>query len=745
MSRGLEDADINPYLADLKITSTDRSYIGDDHVWRWYRGTGVGPYPCISALQALEHTCDRLIRVGVPIRTLVSTLLDDCENIAMVGLVVGILVRHLSDSEDLLDPYFSEPLIWRWEFRRIVDEDSPLAADSEEIKEPDRRKWSLREAAMFTALAADDSRAAALRVLGETLIENERRIIKQERDTLAIEDEVNGSGDTEEQLTMVKGWASSLDQSRYEVRRTPEGLYLQHTLPEDVVDTQHRNSSNLQRISEEIRLKVRYYINRGEESVGAAELKADIASARDLLAIPSPLSSQQPWDVPALVAAEVIEACVLRQVDISDGDLDFAVETLLRVLEGEMLPSPFEYEETYFEEGADRSAARVLPLLLTPAGARLREIAGSGDGEKIIERAFSAGLKAAQAVAYEVRLNLARGLDHLWETPCVQDGSCHHQAGLRFATETMRYCAVGGWNPYVGRHSVIALEEPLAESLGNIPDDSILPSRLDAAIRALAPAATANVCVSSSAYDLLSVLLAAQRRSLLTDEDNSLDDRGTHTLVSARALLTLAQQGDDTAIYEHIDAYADNPALLGSLLRALSAAAEEDSGRAATVRRLWPLIIHHVLDLNEAGKALFQGGSEREMALASLIPIVASQNVYLYREIEEEPIVWWEPSSLRPDIEVLLATEAGKIECVDRIIAFLGTLRPEDQARVGLPWMTKLVLDSPGQVAKRSFLLPAWLIETRSAAESASLSDHWQQLVDALVVEGVTQLAHYSE
>ena len=72
-------------------------------------------------------------------------------------------------------------------------------------------------------------------------------------------------------------------------------------------------------------------------------------------------------------------------------------------------------------------------------------------------------------------------------------------------------------------------------------------------------------------------------------------------------------------------------------------------------------------------------------------------------------------------------------------------LAPDDQARVGLAWVANLVLASPGNVAKGSYLVATWLIEARSAAESAGLSPQWQQVVDALVVEGVTRLAPYSE
>ena len=91
-------------MIDLEITGARRRYVGDEHVWVWYRGTGVGPFPCFSALQALERVCDQLIEIGIPIKTVVSILLDGCENLAMAGLVVGLLVRHLEHADRLLEP-----------------------------------------------------------------------------------------------------------------------------------------------------------------------------------------------------------------------------------------------------------------------------------------------------------------------------------------------------------------------------------------------------------------------------------------------------------------------------------------------------------------------------------------------------------------------------------------------------------------------------------------------------------------
>jgi len=107
--------------------------------------------------------------------------------------------------------------------------------------------------------------------------------------------------------------------------------------------------------------------------------------------------------------------------------------------------------------------------------------------------------------------------------------------------------------------------------------------------------------------------------------------------------------------------------------------------------------------------------------------------------------VWWEPLALRTEVEAWLAPAAGKARCVDQLIGFLQNLAPEDQAREGLPWVAPLALASPVDVAKGSYRLTEWMIETRSAAASAGLSGQWQQIVDSLVVAGDTRLASYSE
>ena len=742
------ETEIEAAELEIEVTGERKLYVGDDHVWCWYRGTGVGPYPCLSALRALERTCDQLVDSGVSLSRLLQVLFDDCENLAMVGLIVGLLVRHLEDADQLLDPYLAEPLIWHHEFARAANENSGFAADSEGLVAPERRDWSLNHVAMFLALGATEERAAALRAVGATLVANARRQISQ-----LLEEESGRAEDghatfIEQQLLPVRAWASRLDRDMYEARETPDGVYIQAKPPDDVVQGLAEANADMERTRQAMELGVRYHVEPAKGntvSQQSDQLTADLATARELLEEPPSFSVYDPSDAAALVAAAALEAHFLNACDLPNHALLFAAKTVLRIGEGAVESRPFEYESTLFDQGADRSAARVLPLLLLPGSEPIRAVIGNGSQPTSIERVLAAGLNLARAVANEVRLYLVRRLDHVWEAACENDDRCHHELGLSVVTSTLQDCIAGPWVADTGRRTVVALREPLAESLATTDDDSIITFRLDAAIRALGPAVLANVCISTRARVLLSELLAAQRRSLLRQEQHHADQRGSHSLVSARALLTLAQNGDDAGIYQHIAAYANNPALLGTMLRALSAAAEETPSRAATARRIWPGLVRHVLELNASGHTPFQGGQYGDMALAALIPSTAPDWHYLYREVEDQPIKWWHPLALRSAVEEWLVVAAGTADCVDHLIGFLSVLSPEDQVRVGLPWLKALILPDPDRIATGSFMIATWLIENRSAAVAADLVPGWQEIVDALVVAGVTRLATYSQ
>jgi hypothetical protein len=176
----------------------------------------------VSALQALERMCDQLIEIGVPLRSLVATLLEGCESLAMVGPVVGLLVRHLERADRLLDPYLAEPMTWHQEFSRVVQEAGGLAAASDGLAAPERRQWSLREAAMLMVLRADETRVYELRMIGQELVARARRLVEE---ALGDVDDIF----IEEQLVTVRAWASGLDRSTYDAHEAEgRGAHPEH-------------------------------------------------------------------------------------------------------------------------------------------------------------------------------------------------------------------------------------------------------------------------------------------------------------------------------------------------------------------------------------------------------------------------------------------------------------------------------------------------------------------------------------
>ena len=328
-----------PCEFELAVLGTPQLYVGDQHVWRWYRGNAVGPSPCFSALQALELVCDQLIRTGFPIGPLVSTLLDGCENLAMVGFAVGFLVRHLDRAERLLDPYLTEPFVWQLEFARLVHEEGGLSAPSDGLLAPERRKWSLQNAAMFLVANASDERVAELRALGDTLVDNARRLVDPRKPPRVIESQSLQDLTDHDLVLQTRLWASSLNRDNYQVQQTDEGVSIDVVPPSDVVESLQATNDELAGSGDSIRLILRYGRDPAKgmpKDIPQDELEADIGTAQELLQKPPSLSVYHPLDTSALVAATALRSHLVMGAQLSDDAISFAAELLLQVAEVEV-------------------------------------------------------------------------------------------------------------------------------------------------------------------------------------------------------------------------------------------------------------------------------------------------------------------------------------------------------------------------------------------------------------------------
>jgi hypothetical protein len=739
--RAPEDA-VPTHSVELAITGTPRTYVGDSHVWLWYRGTGVGPYPCMSALQALERMCDQLVAAEVPLDMLMPILLEDCENLAMPGFVVGLLVRHIERAGTLLDPFLTEPLAWQLEFARVTSESTGLAASSDGVTHPERRAWSLREAAMWLTVHADHQRAEELRTVGAQLVTRALDLSREPEQDAADD---HDSHENSESVAVIRAWASTLDQSSYTAEADEDRIVLQVVPPQEVQAALEPDNEDLRRGQEAIRIQMRYFratdLRRNEDTPPTeAELAQDLTTAQELVADPPVRSAVSTPQMAAAIAAYAIEKWVEGTAELDQGARKFAVDVLLEVAEAVAPPDPFEFEGSFFEMGADRAAARALPCLLVPVAAPLRKLAASRP-KRATARVLAAGRRLAQATAMETRLFLARGLDIVWRTPCEGESDCHHKRGFELAIESMRDCVFGEWDG--GRRQLKTLPDPVVESLVAVPGEDIFVTKLDAAIRALGVAAVSDTCVAVEARQLLIGLLRAQQRGLLAHEENY-DERGSHALIAARALLGLAAAGDEQPLRDHIAAYADRAYYLSSLLRAFSAAAEENTAAAKKAHQLWPSIILQVLELNTSGHRTFSDHHWGDWALAALAPTPPSEIEFLYPEPAKPPIAWRDPLGWETALDAWVAVAAGEPMCIDSFIRLVRELPREQQISFGLPRVARLAEGDINAASARSFYLTEWLKELRASPLDGESQTAWQRLVDGLVVAGNRTLAPYS-
>lgn len=722
----------------LSITGEPREYIGDGNVWGWYRGMGTGPYPCMSALQALEFVTEEYIRAGVPPHVLTTIMLKGAHSLAMPALALGVLVRHLEVAGEAIDPYLVEPTVWRLEFSRVSNDlVDGLAARIPELPNPDRRGWSLREVSMMLTLRAEGDRITHLKALGGQLLAN----------AVARVEDYSSTG-VREYIAAVRTWASALDRAAYEVRQEGDRLMIQLAHDPEVEQVLGDSNADLRRTNDAMGLTLRHAHVRDNggraPNIHAEALAADITLARQLLDDP-PQSVGFSADGPVAAAASAVELHLSGRVTVADDDLAWSATVLLQVAAGIAETSLDRFDDSFFSQGADRSAARSLPFLLLPAAHSLRAalgVRGVDDVNELIE------LNRAVAVrkVSEVRLAYARTLDAVWSAPCDTThlhGRCHHSIAFDLVTESFLDSVKGPWDTEAQRRPVVRLDPPKASTLDTLNGDNIYAQRLILALRAMGAAAISSACCREDARAALRSLLAAYQRAMLTYE-HGYNHSQSDALVAARAALWQAIDERDDVVLDYVRNYVSNARVLAEALQALAAAAEERAEAGQHARRLWPNVIDLVLDAAEANPKLFTERTWGDYAEAALIPNTAAGRSYMTIELAGQPYRWRDPLTWKPQIDRWLEAIIGTYMSIDQIVIAVRELDVADQIEQGLRWIERIVAKS-GTNCASTFTLPEWLHERRADLVTDDQIDRWQRVVDLLVVAGDSRVADLAD
>ena len=673
----------------------------------------------------------------------------------MPALVYGMLVRHLGSGTAAIDRFLSEPGVWQLEFGRVTSEHSRLAARGAPVTAPDRRDWDPWRVAMVLALSAGDARGEELRGVGARL--EARRL------------------ELGEDATTARRWAAALDRNSYDATQTDEGIVVQQREDPEVVEALEAQRADYVRFNESLRLQSRY-VDRFDQirrppPLVLDELTADVAVARDLLVNPPADGYRLSSEGPIATAAAALEGGYLDGLDVPLDDLLWSAQVLLDVAAEHIGRTPDDVEDVQlYPHGLDRSAARGLPLLLTPAAAELRQ-ALAASGAAPIDTALTWLFTVAPI---EVRIFASRALDAAWTSPC--DGSpCHHKVAFDLVEDSVRHASVrrSSWSPEDNRGP---LSGPLLQALATALEQDIVAPDLSPALRALGAEAGRSTCVHRPAADLLPAVLAAHRRSVKRFE-HGYHQSESDALFAARATLTVAAYGNSELLLEHArDLAADAPHALGEYVEAIAAAAEERPNLADAARAVWARLMRDALGQFASARQApdddllddvqvksrvrrafdrFHGKSRRPppppsrrrrgrtqwrwrgRAMGALLPHMTYEHQHRYRELTTEPIRWPVPQQWRPEIDSWIDASNGGREAIDAMVHMLQTQPIEEQAQMGIAWVERIVTKDPAD--SRTFLLPEWLREVRSYCGEEELPV-WQRLVDTLVIHGDTRV-----
>ena len=685
-------------------------FVGDEHAWRWYRGSSVGPYPCMSALMAVERFVDQVHSLGIDLRTLSTRLLTDCHNLAMPGLVFGFLVRHLDEVTDELDPWLAEPDIWGLEFQRTTSEGHlhVQGPDPEDLHGRAYRGMSPRDVAIELALRAivahDEVGITRLRSVGDKLVERACALYGPDPATPGFE----------ERMTLVRNWSSFLRAESYEAVTLPDGrVGLQYTPPE-VSDEFMAQQVELDRGMQILRL-LNYAYLHSRQPVDVGNLIGDLKLAIQLYEQPPERGQEFGIDAFPGIAATAIIAFVEGHVQLEHKDLEWSAGI---VLQAAFTTSDNESTDpSFFDMGKDRSAALALPCLLLPP---FNEDAPSRLDGKDLNLIRNALIRLMTSGSDEVRRQAAKGLSRVWSAPCTTGAGsrCRHEVAFGAVEASVRDCRMGAFDYKKQRRRLRPIKSNLAEALNRIEPEDLLLGRLVAPLIASSACAGSTCCVSGRAAPLRDALLRAHARGAVSwiGKNFQLDIHPGVQEAIADCMLGIAGQGNVGALQTYVETLMEEPTALWQFLDEIARIATYDATQRQVLKRVWPAVMARALEVMEAGGDPFRqkgryGHRDRDKAVAALVlkPQMRLNDTDFDATLKPVRGDWLELGALEPLIARWLPFAVGVPECVDSMVGFIDTMPPLVQVSRGLDLVLQIVDDHFDLIAKHTWFLGSWL------------------------------------
>jgi len=710
-----------------------RCCVGDEHVWRWYRGSAVGPRPCISALLAVERVADAWIAKGLSLDSLVRLLVADCHNLAMPGLAVGVLIRHPDLVTDELDIWLAQPDAWSLEFHRLANEGRLHihGPDADDVAGRDLRRSAFTQVAARQVAEAvledNEERISALRECGQELMRRARSSIS------GLDPDDNTRDHEIEELITVANWATAFDRDNFRYRELPDGqvAFSIEAPPGLRTARQHMDAKTVQ-VAKHWNLLNSYACAEDRRSTSPT-IREDLSLAQSLAEDPPPDVSDY-REGPAAVAASAVLAHADGTITLNTDELRWSAELLMSCAVSPRI-GDYDVEGSLYLMGADRSAAAALPALLVLS-------ARNEPGAPPL-RSVEQALRASTTSRFdEVRRITATALPIVWTNSCIRRGirrRCVHSIALRAVEDGIRDCRLGPCHSD-GYRDIRPIAGRVLRALDATAPEDLVLSRLAAPIVATSEVDASSCCVREAALELVDSLLDAHARgTVLLGNEVYVRDQEDHHYFAARALFSLASRGNLTPLTRCLGIFAGCYAPLGYLLKDLSRLATYDDTFPASLPNVWPIVMRSASDAVESAADSDDDGYHLERVLAHMLPYPIPSLVDLEPSVslDNARVDWIDPSLLKDLVARWIPLARGIPGCVDSAIELIQTASPTWQASVGLRWIDALANGATRQVGGPLWLLPDWLRSLRSGGHVDSAGQATiQRIIDRLATHG---------
>ncbi len=740
------DVDWSSYPgASLHLTakSGPRHYVGDSHVWSWYRGTTVGPYACMSALLALERFIDYLHKdAGIPLDNIVDLLLEDCHNLAIPGLLHGFLTRHLDEVGDLLDPFLADVDVWHLEIGRVTTEGAFTVRDrdADTLVGRDKRRHSPHETVGWMVVnaraAGDHGRLNQLEAVGSRLLESAQRNVDDEQ--AAPEPDPAEAALTREgpkqYLAMIGSWAAEFSAENYEASVVDGSVIIQFERPAELEAVLAPGNAQISATQAFMRLQVAYALkNETPEAWPVDSIAADIAEARQLMDESSSAMLDRHENPVVAVAAAGLRAHAFGLATLEQTDLEWAVDLVLTAAEEPWIDG-FSRASSLFSMGSDRAAAIAVPLLLLPVFDSLSVDAA---------RLHRALISLATSVYDEVRTAFANGTAPVWEANCeISEGTActRHEPLWEAIQACIATVRLGPWDYETQRRQHLRLEGPFEETLLAVPSDEILVNRLRMPV-VCNYAALSSLCTATRAELLAGPLWDAHLRGLDHAWRENYDHLGErHHELIARLFIQLAADGDREALDTHLSLFASNAHALHSFLHSFATVFSYDDQLRPLLADFWPPAMATVIDEIDAGASLIDDSTSwYDYAISALLPVpqIKSEDLDPDATLTSCRDSWALPDAFEGVIDRWMAIGKGEPKCAEAVAGFARTATTHWQATTGLLWLETVLDGRFSTFANRAWFVTNWLGELRaSGAVTGPTIARYRRIVDGLAAAG---------